>query len=301
MTENKWGFPLLIVAVLLITSLLTVIFPAVTRNISQAISGGSSNPAASHAEIPSQPVYQENVRIDVEGYIVGEELVKIPALGEFNSKTEAERTYTSLSLLAIITAIVIGGLIAFTIPIAGLAMLASRGINRTQNDKSYEAAATSLENKIAARFNDENKEKPVTGKPETHSRPARDAWAAILMVLFLTYMAGYVLGDAIMGNGRLFANVFAILTIVIGYFYFRPARIEAIDATENSGFNRGLIWVVASGALMMGIGIGLMYIVMSGNDPFPWITWDQGSGPRIDRAFFIEWFDQSGLRISEWN
>ena len=120
------------------------------------------------------------------------------------------------------------------------------------------------------------------------------------MFVFLAYFLGYVLGEGIsQGNGRLFANILFIAAAIGSYFYFRPARMEAIDNTEYGGFNRGLSWVFLSGALMMGLGVGLMYIVISGGDPFPWIEWTPG--PRIDWEHLRQWFDDSGLRFSEWN
>ncbi len=300
MTDNKWGFPLLIIGVLLVTSLLTVVFPSITRGISQTLSGGGGVAGAAPVEIPDAPVYQENVEIKVEGYLLGEELVKIPALGEFNSQTDAERTYTSLSLLAVITAIVIGGMVAFTIPIALLGWLGSRGVNRTLNDESYEAANSGLKNKLSAKFKEENKEKPVTGKPETHYRPMRDGWAAGFMIVFLAYFLGYVLGEGVSsGSGRFVANIFFVLAAIGSYFYFRPARMEAIDNEEYGTYNRGLIWVFLSGAIVMGLGVGLMYVVISGGDPFPWLEWTPG--PRIDWEMLRQWLDDSGLRFSDWN
>ncbi len=300
MTDNKWGFPLIIIGVLLVTSLLTVIVPTITRGIGQAFSTGGGTAGSAPIEIPDAPVYQENVELKVEGYLLGEELVKIPALGEFNSQTEAERTYTSLSLLAVITAIVIGGMVAFTIPIALLGWLGSRGVNNTLTDKSYEAASTGLNNRISADFKEQNKEKPVTGKPETHYRPMRDGWAAGFMIVFLAYFLGLVLGEGVSpGNGRLVANIFFIAAAIGSYFYFRPARMEAIDQSEYGTYNRGLIWVFLSGAIVMGLGVGLMYVVISGGDPFPWLEWTPA--PRIDWEMLSQWLDDSGLRFSEWN
>ena len=301
MTQNKWGFPLIIIVVLLVTSLLTVIFPTITRGIGNAFSGGGSNGSGSHVEIPSAPVYQENVTLDVEGYLLGEELVKIPFLGEYNQRSEAERTNGSLFLLGIITAVVIGGLIAFTIPIVGLAYLGSRSaaVNLTDN-KDHEAAVAALNNRSSEWYKDKNKAAPVTGKPETHDRPKRDGWAAGFMVVFLAYFFGYTLGEGIsIGFGPTLGLVMLVLSIILSYFYFRPARIEAVEATDYGTINYGTIWVVLSGAIMMGIGIGLMYVVINGGDPFPWLIWDPG--PRIDWQYFVDWFVDAGLRPQDWN
>ncbi|MEM8863569.1 MAG: hypothetical protein AAGD96_35120, partial [Chloroflexota bacterium] len=218
----------------------------------------------------------------------------------FNSQSDSERNYTSLSLLAVITAIVIGVLIAFTIQNAGLVWLGSRGVNTTKNDKSYESATSGMENKLTAKFKEENKEKPKTAKPESHYRPLRDGWAAGIMIVFLAYFLGLVLGEGVSeGSGRLVGNIFFVFAAIGSYFYFRPARMEAIDKTEYGTYNRGLIWVFLSGAVVMGLGIGLMYVVISGGDPFPWLEWTPG--PRIDWEMLRQWLDDSGLRFSDWN
>jgi len=298
MTQNKWGFPLIIIAVLLVTGLLTVLVPSITRGISNSMASGSSH--STPIEIPSQPVYQENVRIDVDGYIIGEELVKIPVLEEFNKRTEAERTYTSISLLGVITAIVIGGLIAFTIPIAGLVYLGSRTTTVNNENESYGASVSNLENKASAWYKEENKLKPVTGKPETHERPSRDGWAAGFIVIFMAYFFGYVMGEGIsVGLGGTAGTLCFILAVIGSYFYFRPTRMVEVESTSNGSINYGTVWVVLSGAIVMGLGIGLMYVVMSGGDPFPWIRWTPG--PRIDWQWFVDSFNDLGLNPADWN
>ena len=298
MTQNKWGFPLIIVAVLLVTGLLTVLVPTITRSIGSSMSGGGSH--STPIDIPAPPVYQENVRIDVDGYITDESLIEVLALGEFSSRSEAERTYTSLSLLGVITAIVIGGLIAFTIPIAGLVYLGARSTTANNENESYEASVTAINNKTSAWYKEQNKLKPVTGKPDTHERPSRDGWAAGFMVVFMSYFFGYAMGEGIsVGLGGTMGAIFFFAAIIGSYFYFRPARMEAVESTSYGTVNYGTIWVVLSGAIVMGLGIGLMYVVLNGGDPFPWIKWTPG--PRIDWQWFVDWFNESGLSPADWN
>ncbi|MFT5194845.1 MAG: hypothetical protein ACI9EW_001300 [Cellvibrionaceae bacterium] len=298
MTQNKWSFPLIILAVLMVTGLLTVIVPTISRGIGNAFASDKSS--SSHIEIPSAPVYQENVTLMVDGYLVGEELIKIPALGEFNSKSETERTYTSPSLLAVLTALVVGGLIAFTIPIAGLGYLASRSSILSGEDKSHDESVNNLENKAKAWYKAENEIKPVTGKPKTHERPARDGWAAGLIVVFMAYFFGYVMGEGIsVGSGGTIGSLCFFVAIIGGYFYFRPERMEAVESTSAGTVNYGVLWVFLSGAVVMGLGIGLIFVVTSGGDPFPWLTWEPG--PRIDWQFISDWFAESGLNPADWN
>lgn len=301
MTENRWGFPLIIVTVLIVTSLLTVLVPNVVRGISGAFAGGATTTSGETVYIPSEPSEFGDVTLNVDGYLLGEELVKIPALGEYNSLEAEERTYSSLSILGIITAVIVGGLIAFTIPIAGLAYLGSRSVNSTLEDSSTKAASTALNNKASEYLKAENKAKPVTPKPDSHYRPRRDAYAAAGIVLFMSYFFGYVMGEGVsQGSGATVGLIAFIAAIIGSYFYFRPSRIEAVDGREYGSINYGTVWVALSGALMMGIGVGLMYVVMSGGDPFPWIDWSTGA-PRVDWAFFRDWFVDAGLRPQDWN
>ncbi|MEM9777051.1 MAG: hypothetical protein AAF902_20905 [Chloroflexota bacterium] len=299
MTENKWGFPLIIVTVLIVTSLLTVLVPNIVRGVGVLLSGAGSSEGAP-VSIPSEPSEFGEVTLDVDGYLLGEELVKIPALGEYSSLDVEERTYSSLSILAIITAIVVGGLIAFTIPIAGLVYLGSRSVNNSLDDTETKAKSAALENKLKEHFKEENKIKPMTPKP-AHYRPRRDAYAAAGIVLFMAYFFGYVMGEGVSaGSGSTIGLIAFIFALIGSYFYFRPARIEAVDGTEYGSINYGTVWVALSGALMMGIGVGLMYIVMSGGDPLPWVDWSTGA-PRVDWTFFRDWFVDAGLRPQDWN
>lgn len=300
MTQNKWGFPLIIIAILLVTSLLTVILPSAIGSLGSAFSTGSGGSSGSHIEIPSPKVYPESVTLDVDGYLLGDELVEIPFLGEYNKKSEEERTKSSFFIFGVLTALVVGGLVLFTLPIMGLAYLSTRAVANNLDNKAHEQNVASLKNKASEWYKEKNKAAPVTGKPETHNRPKRDGWAAGFMVAFLAYLFGYTLGEGISsGSGPTVALVCLVLGIIGSYIYFRPARMEAVDATDFGTVNYGTVWVVLSGAIMMGIGVGLMYVVISGGNPFPWLTWEPG--PRINWQYFVDWFVDAGLRPSDWN
>jgi len=59
------------------------------------------------------------------------------------------------------------------------------------------------------------------------------------------------------------------------WYFFRPQKIVAVEATSEGSANLGrTLWVALSGALMMGLGVGLMYVVMAGGDPLPFIIWE---------------------------
>lgn len=268
MSENRWATPVIIIVLLVVSGLLTVLVPGIIRSIS-----GGSSAAPSGVSIPSESTEAEEVVIDVEGYLLGDVLVQTPFLGSFNSLDPSERTYSSFTILGILTALVIGGLAAFTVPIYLFVWLGDRFSTTTQSDDEFKAKSKALAKRVEEKDKAENKAKPATEIP-SHDRPHIQAWVAGVSTVCLTYLLGYVLGEGVsQGTGGTVANVLALISIPLSWFFFRPRVIAEINASDYKEVNYGLIWVVLSGALMMGIGVGLIFIVTSGNNPLPFIEW----------------------------
>lgn len=268
MNQNRWATPVIILAVLIGSGLLTVIVPGI---ISGLTGGSSATPAS--VDIPSEAVEAEEVTIEVERYLLGDVLVQNEFLGSFNSQDEEVRTYSSFTILGILTAIVIGGLAAFTVPIYLFVWLGDRFATAQAGDEEYKSSRAALAKKVQDKDKAENKIKPATEIP-AHDRPHIQAWVAGAATVFLSYMLGYVIGEGISeGVGSTLANVLAIVAIPLSWFFFRPRVIAEINAGDYKEVNYGLIWVILSGAVLMGVGLGLTFIVVGGNNPLPFIEW----------------------------
>lgn len=268
MNENRWATPVIIIVVLVASGFLTVLIPNVIRGIS-----GSSTAAPAGVSIPSEPIEAESVTIEIERYLLGDVLVQNEALGSYNSKDASERTHGSFRILGVLTALVIGGLAVFTVPIYLFVWLGDRFRTATFTDDDFKTKRKSLAKRVEEKDKAATKLSPSTEVP-AHDRPHIQAWVTGVSTVCLAYILGYVLGEGISeGTGGTVANALAIISIPLSWFFFRPRIIAEINAGDYKEINYGFIWVVLSGAIMMGIGVGLVFIVLSDSNPLPFIQW----------------------------
>lgn len=282
MRNSRWVTPVVIIGLLLVTALLTVISPAISQGISGIFAGGPAAPAL--AEAPEEGLKVEQVVINPEGYLLGDELVKIEPIGDYNRLAEADRTVSSLPLLGILAAAVLGGIALLTVPLGAIVWLGARSTTRMQADESYQKAAAAMENKQKALIKSINEAQPATPVPD-HNRTVWSAWATGLVTVMLAYFAGLAIGGGIAESfATTMASIFATIAAVASFLLLRPKKMTTIEETSNNTPSWNLIYVLISGALMMGLGVGLMYVVISGGDPFPYITWEPQM--RIDWSYF---------------
>lgn len=310
MTENRWFTPVLILVLLIVFGFITIIAPRVIGNLTSGggIALGSGGGAASEVVIPDASSGPESVVIQPEGYLLGEELVKIPAVGDYNRLDPSERSFTSLQLFGILTAIVIGGLAFFTVPIFLLVWLGDRSRTAQGSDEAYTNGLKALKSKQDEYVKEQKTINPPTVKPE-HHRPAIQAWVAGILTILMAYGFGYVIGEGVsVGLGTGFARGFAIVAIVGSWLYFRPTRIVEIEQSDmnvvDTEARSRATWVLLSGALVMGLGLGLTFIVVSGGDPFPFIEWNvlNPDGTRsfvqVDWQYFVDLTEP--IHLSNW-
>ena len=266
--NNRWLGPIAIILILLLGGFATIAAPRIISAVSGA--GGGAVTGGSHIDIPEPPTKMETVEIGIEDYIIGEELIKIGALAAQDGKV-----YDSIPVLVANTILFTIAIFLFAGPISLFVMFGQRFTLAQGSDAAVKDQRAALATSIKDFDKAKNKEYPPTPKP-SHERLTREAWATGMMVVFLAYMGGYVIGEGTSsGSGGTVANIFAITAIILSWYFFRPQNLVAVEATSNSTkINWGFLWVALSGALMMGIGVGLMYVVMSGENPFQLILWE---------------------------
>lgn len=294
MRSNRWLGPVILVVLMIAFGLLTVILPGI-RDSLFAGGGDSSGAAPPVAEAPAESAEFEKVTIDVDGYLLGDELVKIPALGDYNRQPEEARQIGSLQLIGILSAIVVGSLAVFTIPIAAIVVLGNRSVSNMQASENYQEAANNLETSRKNYVKERKSEQPPTDIPD-HERATWSVWSTGMVAVILSYFAGYVLGEGINpGSGGPMATIFTIFAIAISFLLLRPKKMVDVEETSDKSPNWSLIWVLLSGGVMMGLGVGLMFVVMGGGDPFPFIIWEPEFA--IDWTFFQELIEP----LTEWS
>lgn len=263
-----WLTPIIVVALLIGSGFLAVIIPAANRALQRNFSGESTSYTAEAVAEEEEPIEDDISRYF---YILGDEYIK--PLGQ-SFGWDGSINWSAEWAIVYLSGAVMGGVFALTLPIMGLVMLSDRITTNNKKNARYQQGATALEKELAAQVKRLSQERPPTAPSAVMPR-----WSVIsttLVFMLLAYFGGYTLGEAIShGVGRPFGYVLAILVLVLAVLNLRPAVLFGVEKTDNLRPPAGVGWVMLSGGLVVGLGLGLMFVVISGNDPFPFIKWTE--------------------------
>lgn len=178
----------------------------------------------------------------------------LPLLGEETSATV---------LLGILLALSLGTIVAVGVGLTfGTKMLAGI-ITKTNTNETFAAKAAANQ----AREKDAVKKGkiafPVDPIP-AHDRPGVDEWMAAALIGLLSAFLGVAMGATFVENPVFWqwGAVFAVVGFVLGLLVLR-GKSTAIEATSKDDVPWNGMMVVLSGALFLGLGIGLMLILMA--------------------------------------
>ena len=212
----------------------------------------------------------EMVIIDLDNYLLGEALVNLPLIGELNGLV-----VHPLLITAILAAIFVGGLLAMGVPLAFLYARLDQQTVEIKEDPSYQEALSELEERERERLAEIGERQAGGERPE---RTPSFSWSNFLYALLFVMSLGFAVADSLtpgmevdlvgltIESTIVIPISLALLTALVFLFiYQRPrAAVEQAEAAEDeSGIPWGIIWVIVSGLIFLGIGTGLMFAVRS--------------------------------------
>lgn len=264
----------LIVALLLV-ALMSPVIISVANNL---LSG--SGRERDEVKAPSET---EEITIEIDKLLLGEELVKIPFLEKLNQ----DPIKVSAPLLMVILAgIFVGGIVVVG---GGLAMtykFLDNFVLSTKKDSEFQATVTQMEKKQKDELKLINKARPADPIP-SHEEPRWSVAATSIIAILFAWTMGYLLAGVFFPGGfvefkprdwfveldiepflvagsTITTWTFIVLTAILLRFVYRPnVFIAQSDAAANKETDWGLIWVIVAGAVIVGIGAGLMFAVRS--------------------------------------
>jgi hypothetical protein len=209
------------------------------------------------------------ITIQLEDYLLGEVLVGLPLISELNGVE-----INSLLLAAIITAIVGGAVVALGLPLAFIYTRLDKTTENVKQDPDFQEHRSNLEQKEKARLKELEESHPPAGAHE-HVMPRWSVIATSLVVVFFVFIIGLALGDTFVPSGEMslfglslidpsiliggVSALVAALVLAAAYGGRTPDR-----ADDYSGVPWGMIWVIVSGLVFIGLGMGLMMWVRAG-------------------------------------
>lgn len=266
MSKGKaWQTPLIIIGLIVLSAILTITWRTVSGGL---MSGGqTSGPTGTAVNIPTEPV--EAVVLDLEGLfpsLAPDYFFKVPAIEELNGEA-----YNPFVILGILTAVAFGGIIAVGLLLMFITRAADRTLTRVKEDQDYIKAVNNMEKGQQEYFREKNKIAPPNPKP-SGVMPRWSALSTALVATALAFFFGTVVGANISeGAQQIFGNVFAVATFAITFYLVRPTNVFELDKTDYNRTPWSTIWVILSGAIVVGLGMGFMFAVINGQDPFPFL------------------------------
>lgn len=208
----------------------------------------------------------EPVTIQLDQYLLGEVLVEAPLIQRLHGVP-----VPPLLLAAILAAVTVGGLVAIGLPLAFIYVRLDQQTETTKEDPGFQERQQALEQRRKQELKEKNESRPAGDIP-SHEMPRYGVISTSLVILFFVILMGLALSETFFPEGEVRIDgsvlnpalpVSAVLTIVtvlvlIGYF---GRRSETEDAGGDGEIPWGMIWVVVSGLIFVGIGTGIMLAI----------------------------------------
>ena len=169
-----------------------------------------------------------------------------------------------LVILAVLTVLFLGLIVGTGIAIMLLVRALDGTTKAVKDDEEYQSSMAEFTKREKEFVKQYVKEQPPTPIP-SHERPT---WAVIstslIMALFLSFVGAAFSDNFLAGSAQFnWAVAFGAIGLFIGLISLNVNRIRATDAADSLAIPWGAIWVVATGVIIMGVGLGIMFWVRS--------------------------------------
>lgn len=209
----------------------------------------------------------ELITIDLEVYLLGEVLIVTPGLKELDGLE-----VHPMALAGILTAITIGALLAVGVPLGIIYSRLDDTTTAVKDDEDFKTAVAELDKQHTAEKKAWAKSSPPDGIP-SHQLPRWSMASNIMIGVFFMLTVGVVVAQTftsyeVIGlftaEGRAAwptIGVFSAIALVGMLLFLRPNQLLTIDESDFAAVPWGTIWVIVSGLIFLGVGMGLMVAV----------------------------------------
>lgn len=172
---------------------------------------------------------------------------------------------SELLALLLLTAITFGAVIGMGLPLAFLYRMLDNTTNKLKDEEEFQSSQGELKNAEKAFIKRYKDEQPPVPKPDHTEMGWWTPASAVMSMMLLFGLFGAAFSDSFMGGNRqLFISVlFALAGLLLGALLFNRNRVLSSRDNDRSDVDWGSIWVVLTGAIVVGLGVGIMMWVRS--------------------------------------
>jgi hypothetical protein len=197
---------------------------------------------------------------------IGEVLVEL----DFIQDNIQGKTITLLQAFGISFGVVLMGVGAMGLAITIGAVVYARLVDKVYADESYQAAEATLTSKEKAALKELAQNQPPSTPDDPQRRARNSAIIFGFLIVMMAAITALTIGVSLLDGGTFdvfglelsaggFALVVSLITAVILILVVRrrgPMDIEQPES-ENQPINWGVIWVVVTGLIVVGVGAGI--------------------------------------------
>ena len=242
-TRTTW---LIIIGLLIFAAVASAVWPAIAGSLNLDLGGGSG--------IGSE------IETTLDGVPLPDWMAGLPGM---DAITDDEGRISPWLILAVIGALVTGLIVGGGLVMGLLFRLIDRQTRNVKADPAYNEQAAALAQREKERLQQAAQSRPPDPIPD-HKRSRWSLVATALVTVFLVFLTGLAVADTIyadvdtgLSNPVMAVAAGAALTallIVAAVVWWRGRTGES---DENAPVSWNMIWVVVSGLIFLGIGIGL--------------------------------------------
>ena len=228
-----WG---VVIGLLLFSGIASAVWPS----ISAAISGSAPEVSA-----PSLPSFETDVEM-IE--------LKLPFL-------EQPLVFNEYVALLGLTAIVGGAVVGAGLPLVLLFRGLDNGVSRVKEDEAFKSGVAAMQKgqkDLVKQYSKSNPADPVPAHEENETNWT--ATSTALTIGFLASLLGAAFSANFLGEANMFgyAAGFGIVGLIVGFLMLNGTRVQKSDEEANVPLPGSVYFIVLTGAIVMGVGLGVM-------------------------------------------
>ncbi len=234
-TLINWG----VVLILLLLAGSAVVWPTVSNQLSDSSTKVETQPQIIELNLP----------------LISEDVIEL----------------TTLQAMGVLTGIVAALVIPAGVILALIYVFLSRRVASVTESDEFQTHITALETK-EKEANKQLSQTRAGGPIPDHSMPRWSVISTSIIILIFAVFLGMLINGVLVPEGEYVINEgkrilssalpivggITLLTLIVLIWQIRPGKLANVDATDNASIPWDFIWVLLTGLLIVGLGIGLM-------------------------------------------
>lgn len=253
---ETWRTWLIIIGLLVFGAVASVAWPAIV----DALDFDANLDFGSYFGGTAGAVEQESDNIPLPDWLAG-----LPGVG---AVVDDDGAVHPLLVLAVLGGLLVGLIAGIGLVIGLIFRLLDRQARQVKADPGFQSNAAALTKREQERLRAKAESQPPTPMP-SHEHPRWSAVATVLVILFFVLLVGFALADTVYPAGPIELasgwwvdpalpwSLGMVLVALLSILFFARNRSLAAGGDENRPISWNMVWVIVTGLVFLGIGLGL--------------------------------------------